>query len=55
MFLDENPTILNTLNKVMYEADYPNKCNYDKIESMLKNNNFVNIESINNHQFVWIK
>lgn len=55
MFLDENPTILNNLNKIMYEKDYPNKCNYDKIESMLKNNNFKNIENIYNHQFVWIK
>lgn len=55
MFLDENPTILNNINKIIYEKDYPDKCNYDKIESILKNNNFNYIENINNHQFVWKK
>ena len=40
MFLDENPTILNTINKIMFEHDEPHKCNYQKITQLLINNNF---------------
>jgi FkbM family methyltransferase len=43
-FLDENPTILNTINKIMIEHDQPHKCNYQKITQLLINNNFKLIE-----------
>ena len=39
-FFDENPTLYSQLHTVIFEADYPNKCNYEKIRSTLKNNGF---------------
>lgn len=39
-FFDENPTLYSQLHTVIFEADYPNKCNYDKIRMTLKNNGF---------------
>jgi FkbM family methyltransferase len=39
-FFDENPNLYSQLHTVIFEADYPNKCNYDKIRSTLKNNGF---------------
>ena len=57
MFLDENPTILNTINKIMIEHDQPHKCNYQKITQLLIDNNFKLIkrsETVVVHE-VWIK
>jgi FkbM family methyltransferase len=53
IFFDENPSLYNTLNKVIFEADYPNKCNYNKIKNNLNSKGFKNI--INGFQNVWIK
>lgn len=39
-FFDENPNLYSQLHTVIFEADYPNKCNYDKIRTTLKNNGF---------------
>jgi len=52
-FIDENPDLINDLRLIHFEADYPNKCNYDKIRNILKENNFT--ESISGFQNVWIK
>ena len=30
VFFDENPTFINDLRLIMFEADYPDKCNYEK-------------------------
>jgi FkbM family methyltransferase len=39
-FFDENPHLYSQLHTVIFEADYPNRCNYDKIRSNLKQNGF---------------
>ena len=53
VFFDENPDIYNDLRLIIYEADYPEKCNYDKIKSNLIKHHFTNLEE--GHQNVWIK
>lgn len=53
VFFDENPTFYNNLRLIIFEADYPDKCNYNKIKQNLFNNNFTKI--IEGHQNVWIK
>ena len=35
VFLDENNYILDQLRMIIYECDYPEKCNYDRIKHML--------------------
>ena len=54
-FIDENPNIINEIRMIIFEADYTDKCNYDKIKSILKNNNFrCEVELNNKHQNVYI-
>jgi hypothetical protein len=52
-FLNENPDILLSLRLVMFEQDYPNKCNYDNIKSKLIKYKFRQIER--GFHEVWIK
>jgi len=52
-FLDENPNIYNDLRLIIFEADRPERCNYDKIRNNLCENNFVTL--VNGFQNVWIK
>ena len=40
VFFDENPTFINDLRLIIFEADYPKKCNYNKIIKTLISNNF---------------
>jgi FkbM family methyltransferase len=40
-FLDENPKLYNQLSLIMFEKDYPNKCNYAKITDTLRANGFT--------------
>ena len=53
LFFFENPTLYDTLRLVIFEADYPQKCNYDIIRDTLKKKGFE--EKLNGHQNVWIK
>ena len=53
LFFDENPNFYDTLRLVIFEADYPNKCNYEKIRNTLKNKGFI--EKLNGHQNVWLQ
>jgi FkbM family methyltransferase len=53
-FFDENPNLYTSLNKILFESDYPDKCDYDKIKTNLLNNGFINAETVGN-QHVWIK
>jgi FkbM family methyltransferase len=53
IFLNENPRLYKELRLIIFEADYPNKCNYKRIENMLSGNNFKKI--VKGHQNVWIK
>jgi len=52
-FFDENPEFYDELRLCIFEADYPDKCNYDKIRVILKEKQFT--ELLNGHQNVWIK
>ena len=52
-FFDENPNFYDMLRLIIFEADYPNKCNYGKIRIALRDKNFI--EKIKGHQNVWIK
>ena len=52
-FFDENPQLYTELELIIFEADYPEKCNYEKIKMNLKNSNFINI--LNGFQNVWVK
>ena len=53
VFFDENPKLYDDLRIIIFEADYIDKCNYDKIKQNLFNNNFIKI--IEGHQNVWVK
>jgi len=48
-FLEENPILYKKLNKIIFEEDYTDKCNYTKIKDNLKDNNFIEKE------FSWIE
>jgi len=52
-FFDENPDFYDNLRLIMFEADYPEKCNYNKIVDILIKKKFENI--LSGHQNVWIK
>ena len=52
-FFDENPDFYNNLRLIIFEADYPNKCNYKKIENNLINKGFKNI--CKGFQNVWVQ
>ena len=53
IFFDENPELYDKLDIIIFEADYPDKCNYEKIKMNLKNRKFINI--LNGFQNVWVK
>lgn len=53
VFFDENPNFYDNLRLIIFEADYTEKCNYDKIKSKLIEKKFNKI--LEGHQNVWIK
>ena len=53
VFFDENPNFYKDLRLIIFEADYPDKCNYKKIRNLLTDNNFTSI--LTGHQNVYIK
>ena len=53
VFFDENPDMYDNLRLVIFEADYPDKCNYDKIKNNLIQKQFTNL--LDGSQNVWIK
>lgn len=53
VFFDENPTFYDNLRMIIFEADYTDKCNYDKIKNTLAEKKFTKI--LEDHQNVWIK
>jgi FkbM family methyltransferase len=53
VFFDENPNFYTKLRLIIFEADYPQKCNYDKIKHNLKKHKFTKL--LEGHQNVWIK
>ena len=55
-FLDvflQDPQIYKNFSKIIFEADYPSKCDYDKIYKNLSKNNFKKI--LKGHQNVFLK
>ena len=44
-FMDENPKLYTQLNLIIFEKDYPHKCNYNKIIHLLSNHGFVRVEA----------
>ena len=53
VFFDENPTFYDNLRLIIFEADYPDKCDYQKIKDTLKHKGFV--ELLGGFQNVWKK
>jgi FkbM family methyltransferase len=53
IFLKENPSLYNDIRMIIFEADYPEKCDYELIKNNLRLFGFTNIEK--GHQNVWIK
>jgi FkbM family methyltransferase len=51
-FLDENPHFLNKIRLIIFEADSPDRCNYERIRFLLKTSNFKEI--IGGFQNVWM-
>ena len=52
VFFDENPDFYDNLRLIIFEADYPEKCDYDKIKNKLIEN-FDKI--LEGHQNLWIR
>lgn len=52
-FLDENPKLYYELRTIIFERDYPEKCNYKKIEDELIKHRFEPV--LKGFQNVWIK
>jgi FkbM family methyltransferase len=53
VFFDENPGFYDLIELIIFEADYPQKCNYNKIKNTLKKKGFINI--LDGFQNVWTK
>ena len=53
VFFDENPDFYDNLRLIIFEADYPDKCDYNKIKNTLKSKKFKKI--IEGHQNVWLR
>jgi len=51
-FYDENTDFFHSLRLIIFECDRPDKCNYDKITTNLKDKGFTN--KLNGFQNVWI-
>jgi FkbM family methyltransferase len=53
VFFDENPNLYDNLRLIIFEADYPGKCNYRKIKDALSEKGFTKL--LEGHQNVWKK
>lgn len=53
VFFDENPWFYDNLRLIIFEEDYPEKCNYAKIKHTLHEKGFIKL--VETHQNVWIK
>ena len=52
IFFDENPEFYDNLRLIIFEKDYSEKCDYDKIQNKLIEKKFDKI--LEGHQNVWI-
>ena len=53
LFFDENPDFYDSLRLIIFEADYPEKCDYNKIKNKLTEKKFNKL--LEGHQNVWIR
>jgi FkbM family methyltransferase len=53
LFFDENPEFYDSLRLIIFEADYPEKCDYNKIKNKLTEKKFNKL--LEGHQNVWIR
>ena len=53
VFFDENPNFYDNLRLIIFEADYPQKCDYEKIRNNLRKRQFKKL--LDGFQNVWIK
>ena len=54
LFFDENPYFYDNLRLIIFEEDYPEKCNYEKIKNTLRSKQFNNVYNLG-QQTVWIR
>ncbi len=54
VFFDENPQLYDQLRLVIFESDYPEKCDYEKIKKNLKEHGFNEV-FFNINQYVYSK
>jgi len=54
-FYNENKDFVKGLNKIMYETDYGDKCDYNYIKNELLSEGFKIVENINDFHYVLIK
>jgi FkbM family methyltransferase len=52
-FFNENPTFYDGMRLIIFEADYPEKCNYAKIRTTLASKGFTRL--VEGHQNVWVR
>ncbi len=52
-FIQENPSILSTLRLIVFEADYPEHCNYDNVHRILLIHQFYPV--VRGHQNVYLR
>jgi len=53
VFFDENPNFYKDLRLIIFEADYPDKCNYEKIRELLLKEKFKCV--LKGHQNIYVK
>jgi len=53
VFFEENPEFYDQIRLIIFEEDYPEKCNYSKIKDTLYSKNFFQV--LSGHQNIWIK
>ncbi len=53
IFFEENPTFASKLRCILFEADYPNKCNYTVVRNHLSAAGLKEIKR--GHQNVWLR
>lgn len=52
-FNESGEALMKTLRLVIFEEDYPDKCNYENVRQYLRDHHFT--ECIRDHQNVWIR
>jgi FkbM family methyltransferase len=53
IFFEENPSLYSSLDKIIFEADREDFCNYEILRENLRNNGFH--EHVGGHQNAWTK